>query len=249
MANKKAKIELTEFNLNKLTATIRDLGKSDTAAQKVNDALQVAKVSVVDQCREMGLTSNAFVSPKNGGTLTALQYDKLKTAVITGYFPKSAIAMLQADPASLKKEEKSAPYGSRTTGNRRHWQMQIGSRMKDVKNLLHTRETKAQAEKDAAKEEKKSQATKDKEQRTSEDLTLVNALTNVYYLAMKKASGPIPNSWDADAVGELIKDAIIEVSGSMKASQRSTVGDTELKASLKKNVTDKGVKYAPKSSK
>ena len=249
MANKKAKIELTEFNLNKLTATIRDLGKSDTAAQKVNDALQVAKVSVVDQCREMGLTSNAFVSPKNGGTLTALQYDKLKTAVITGYFPKSAIAMLQADPASLKKEEKSAPYGSRTTGNRRHWQMQIGSRMKDVKNLLHTRETKAQAEKEAAKEETKSQATKDKEQRTSEDLTLVNALTNVYYLAMKKASGPIPNSWDADAVGELIKDAIIEVSGSMKASQRSTVGDTELKASLKKNVTDKGVKYAPKSSK
>lgn len=247
MAKSKAKIELTETNLNKLTATIRDLGKSDTAAQKVNDALQTAKVSVIDQCREMGLTSNAFVSPKNGGTLTALQYDKLKTAVVTGYFPKAAIAMLQADPASLKKEEKSAPYGSRTTGNRRHWQMQIGSRMKDVKNLLHTSETKAQAEKEAAKEAKKSQATKDKEQRTSEDLTLVNALTNVYYLAMKKASGPIPNSWDADAVGELIKDAIAEVGGSMKASQRSTVGDTELKASLKKNVTDKGVKYTPKS--
>ena len=247
MANKKAKIELTETNLNKLTATIRDLGKSDTAAQKVNDALQVAKVSVVDQCREMGLTSNAFVSPKNGGTLTALQYDKLKTAVITGYFPKSAIAMLQADPASLKKEEKVAPYGARTTGNRRHWQMQIGSRMKDVKNLLHTSETKAQAEKEAAKEAKKSQATKDKEQRADEDLALVNALTNVYYLAMKKASGPIPNSWDADAVGELIKEAIAEVGGSMKASQRSTIGDTELKASLKKNVTDKGVKYTPKS--
>ena len=50
MAKSKAKIELTETNLNKLTATIRDLGKSDTAAQKVNDALQVAKVSVVDQC-------------------------------------------------------------------------------------------------------------------------------------------------------------------------------------------------------
>ena len=232
MANKKAKIELTEFNLNKLTATIRDLGKSDTAAQKVNDALQIAKVSVVDQCREMGLTSNAFVSPKNGGTLTALQYDKLKTAVITGYFPQTAIKMLQADPASLKKEEKVAPYGARTTGNRRHWQMQIGSRMKDVKNLLHTSETKAQAEKEAAKEAKKSQATKDKEQRSNEDLTLVNALTNVYYLAMKKASGPIPNSWDADAVGELIKEAIAEVGGSMKASQRSTIGDTELKASL-----------------
>ena len=247
MAKSKAKIELTEFNLNKLTATIRDLGKSDTAAQKVNDALQIAKVSVVDQCREMGLTSNAFVSPKNGGTLTALQYDKLKTAVITGYFPQTAIKMLQADPASLKKEEKSAPYGSRTTGNRRHWQMQIGSRMKDVKNLLHTSETKAQAEKEAAKEAKKSQATKDKEQRSNEDLTLVNALTNVYYLAMKKASGPIPNSWDADAVGELIKEAIAEVGGSMKASQRSTIGDTELKASLKKNVTDKGVKYTPKS--
>lgn len=247
MANKKAKIELTEFNLNKLTATIRDLGKSDTAAQKVNDALQIAKVSVVDQCREMGLTSNAFVSPKNGGTLTALQYDKLKTAVITGYFPQTAIKMLQADPASLKKEEKVAPYGARTTGNRRHWQMQIGSRMKDVKNLLHTSETKAQAEKEAAKEAKKSQATKDKEQRSNEDLTLVNALTNVYYLAMKKASGPIPNSWDADAVGELIKEAIAEVGGSMKASQRSTIGDTELKASLKKNVTDKGVKYTPKS--
>jgi hypothetical protein len=246
MANK-AKIELTETGLDKLTATIRDLGKSDTAAQKVNDTLQAAKVSVVDQCREMGLTSNAFVAPKNGGTLTALQYDKLKTAVVKGYFTKAAIAMLQADPASLKKEEKSAPYGARTTGNRRHHQMQIGSRMKDVRNLLHTSETKAQAEKDAAKEKKKPQAKKDQEQRASEDITVVNALTNVYYLVMKKASGSIPNSWDADAVGELIEAAIAEVGGSMKASQRSTIGDTELKASLKKNVTDKGVKYTPKS--
>ena len=239
MAKSKAKPELTETNLNKLTATIRDLGKSDTAAQKVNDALDVAKVSVVDQCREMGLTSNAFVSPKNGGTLTALQYDKLKTAVVTGYFPKAAIAMLQADPASLKKEEKSAPYGSRTTGNRRYWQMQIGSRMKDVKKLLHTSETKAQAEKDAAKEKKKPQATKDREQRASEDITVINALTNVLFLVKKKASGSIPNSWDEGAVSELIESAIKEVGGSMKASQRSTIGDTEITASLKQNVTDK----------
>jgi len=246
MANK-AKIELTETNLNKLTATIRDLGKSDTAAQKVNDALQVAKVSVADQCREMGLTSNAFVSPKNGGTLTAIQYDKLKTAVVTGYFPKAAIAMLQADPAALAKGEKAAPYGARTTGNRRHWQMQIGSRMKDVRNLLHTSETKAQAEKAAAKEKKKPQAKKDQEQRASEDITVINALTNVLFLVKKKASGSIPNSWDEGAVSELIESAIKEVGGSMKASQRSTIGDTELKASLKKNVTDKGVKYTPKS--
>jgi hypothetical protein len=85
--------------------------------------------------------------------------------------------------------------------------MQIGSRMKDVRNLLHTSETKAQAEKDAAKEKKKPQAKKDQEQRASEDITVVNALTNVYYLVMKKASGSIPNSWDADAVGELIEAA------------------------------------------
>ena len=232
----KAKIQLTETGLNKLTATIRDLGKSDTAAQKVNDALQVAKVSVADQCREMGLTSNAFVSPKNGGTLTAIQY-----------FPKSAIAMLQADPAALAKGEKAAPYGARTTGNRRHWQMQIGSRMKDVRNLLHTSETKAQAEKAAAKEKKKPQAKKDQEQRASEDITVINALTNVLFLVKKKASGSIPNSWDEGAVSELIESAIKEVGGSMKASQRSTIGDTEITASLKKNVTDKGVKYTPKS--
>lgn len=239
MANKKAKIELTETGLNKLTATIRDLGKSDTAAQKVNAALDTAKVSVIGQCREMGLTSNAFVAPKNGGTLTAIQYDKLKTAVVKGYFTKAAIAMLQADPASLKKEEKAAPYGARTTGNRRHHQMQIGSRMKDVKNLLHTSETKAQAEKEAAKEKKKPQAKKDQEQRKVEDIAIINALTIALFLGKKKASGSIPNSWDEAAFSELIEAAIAEVGGSMKASQRSTVGDTEIKALLKKNVTDK----------
>jgi hypothetical protein len=238
MANK-AKIELTETNLNKLTATIRDLGKSDTAAQKVNDALQVAKVSVADQCREMGLTSNAFVSPKNGGTLTAIQYDKLKTAVVTGYFPKAAIAMLQADPAALAKGEKAAPYGARTTGNRRHWQMQIGSRMKDVRNLLHTSETKAQAEKDAAKEKKKPQATKDREERKERDIQLLNVLTMALYLAKAPANGSIPNSWDEEDIGADVRAIIKKVAGTMSVSSKSEVSNKDLEALLKKNVTDK----------
>jgi len=239
MAKSKAKIELTETNLNKLTATIRDLGKSDTAAQKVNDALQVAKVSVVDQCREMGLTSNAFVAPKNGGTLTALQYDKLKTAVVKGYFPQPAIAMLQADPKALAKGEASAPYKARTNGNRRYWQQQIGSRMKDVKNLLHTSETKAQAEKDAAKEAKKPQATKDREVRKEGDIQLLNVLTMALYLAMAPAKGSIPNSWDEEDIGADIRATIKKVAGTMSVSSKSEVNNKDLEALLKKNVTDK----------
>ena len=252
MAKSKAKPArtLAAKALTVLTTLISAMSKKDDTFAKAEESTREARKSVVQHCREMGLTSSDFVAPKKGGkggTLTPMQYDTLKASVAKGYFSAKAIAMLQAVPASLPKGEAVAPYLARNTGNRRYWVQQTGSRMNDLKGLLARSEAKLQAEKDAAKEKKKPQATKDQEQRASEDLALVNALTNVYYLAMKKASGPIPNSWDADAVGELIKDAIVEVSGSMKASQRSTIGDTELKASLKKNVTDKGVKYAPKS--
>tara|TARA_X000001388_G_scaffold61401_1_gene46954 strand:- start:1030 stop:1761 length:732 start_codon:yes stop_codon:yes gene_type:complete len=239
MANKKAKIELSETNLNKLTATIRDLGKSDTAAQKVNDALDIAKVSVVDQCREMGLTSSAFVTPKNGGTLTAIQYDKLKTAVVKGYFPQPAIAMLQADPKALAKGEAVAPYRARTNGNRRYWQMQIGSRMNDVKGLLARSETKAQAEKEAAKEAKKPQATKDREERKEGDIQLLNVLTMALYLATAPAKGSIANSWDEEDIGQDVRALIQKVASTMSVSSKSEVSNKDLEALLKKNVTDK----------
>ena len=252
MAKSKAKPArtLAAKALTVLSTLISSMSKKDDTYAKAEASTQEARKSVVQHCREMGLTSSDFVAPKKdgtGGTLTPMQYDALKASVAKGYFPAKAIAMLQAVPASLPKGDAVAPYLARTAGNRRYWTMQTGSRMNDLKGLLARSEAKLQAEKDAAKEKKKPQAKKDQEQRASEDITVVNALTNVYYLVMKKASGSIPNSWDADAVGELIKEAIAEVGGSMKASQRSTIGDTELKESLKKNVTDKGVKYTPKS--
>ena len=244
MAKSKAKPArtLAAKALSTLTTLISAMSKKDDTFAKAEASTQEARKSVVQHCREMGLSSSDFVAPKKGGkggTLTPMQYDTLKASVAKGYFSAKAIAMLQAVPASLPKGEAVAPYLARNTGNRRYWVQQTGSRMNDLKGLLARSEAKLQAEKDAAKEKKKPQAKKDQEQRASEDITVINALTNVLFLVKKKASGSIPNSWDEGAVSELIESAIKEVGGSMKASQRSTIGDTEITASLKQNVTDK----------
>mgnify|MGYP003664440720 FL=1 len=244
MAKSKAKPvrTLAARALTVLTTLISAMSKKDDVLAKAETSNTEARTSVVQHCREMGLTSSDFVAPKKGGkggTLTSMQYDVLKASVAKGYFSAKAIAMLQAIPASLPKGEPVAPYLARNTGNRRYWVQQTGSRMNDLKGLLARGEAKLQAEKDAAREAKKSQSTKDKDERKRDDIAIINALTTALFLGKKKASGSIPNSWDEAALSELIEAAIAEVGGSMKVSQHSTVGDTEIKASLKQNVTDK----------
>ena len=133
MAKSKAKPArtLAAKALTVLSTLISSMSKKDDTFAKAEASTREARKSVVQHCREMGLTSSDFVAPKKdgtGGTLTPMQYDALKASVAKGYFPAKAIAMLQAVPASLPKGDAVAPYLARTAGNRRYWTQQTHRR-------------------------------------------------------------------------------------------------------------------------
>ena len=92
-----------------------------------------AKTKAVDLLHTDGVTAAMLLSPEKGESTTL--FDSVKIGVILG-FTAQIQALLKKDTKSLSDTQKR---------EKRNWQQQIGSKMKDLRNALAKREAKAKA--------------------------------------------------------------------------------------------------------
>ena len=90
------------------------------------------KIKVVDTLVSEGITSISLVAPKNGAD--ASFYDSVKAAVVAG-FTSNVQTLLGKDTKTLSDSQKS---------DKRYWQQQIGSKIKDLRNALVKREAQGE---------------------------------------------------------------------------------------------------------
>ena len=118
-----------------LTAIKADVSK-DLVAKK-------AGVKVIDSLVADGITHTMMVAPKKGEDRTF--YASLEAAVVAG-FTASAQAMLKADVKTLAEVDEAKAKANREVKckvNRRYWQQQIGSKIKDYRNAVEKRNAPA----------------------------------------------------------------------------------------------------------
>ena len=92
------------------------------------------KTKTLDTLQAEGVTSGMLVAPAKGEDRTL--FDSLKAAVVSG-FEVRVQALLTKDVKTLDDSAKT---------DRKFWQQQIGSKMKDIKNGLAKREAPEQVE-------------------------------------------------------------------------------------------------------
>ena len=95
------------------------------------------KIKVVDTLVSEGITAALLVAPKNGAD--ASFYDSVKSAVVAG-FTATVQALLKKDTKTLSDSQKS---------DKRYWQQQVGSKIKDLRNALVKREAQGEAQGEA----------------------------------------------------------------------------------------------------
>ena len=90
------------------------------------------KIKVVDTLVSEGITSEMLVAPKKGEDVVF--YGSVKAAVVAG-FASNVQALLDKDTKTLSDQLKS---------DKRYWQQQIGSKIKDLRNALVKREAQGE---------------------------------------------------------------------------------------------------------
>ena len=109
-----------------------------------------AKTKAVDALHADGVTADMLVAPAKGESFTL--YDTVKVSIVLG-FTTAIQALLKKETKGLSETQKS---------DKRYWQQQIGSKMKDLRNALARREA-VEAGSDGAEADKSSwEATKRK---------------------------------------------------------------------------------------
>ena len=93
-----------------------------------------AKVKAIDSMHADGVTAAMLLAPAKGES-TAL-FDSVKVSIVLG-FTASVQTLLKKDTKGLSDAQKI---------EKRNWQQQIGSKMKDLRNALTRREAKVKAE-------------------------------------------------------------------------------------------------------
>jgi len=112
------------MNVVKLsTASINAIGAWSGQSVKAD----MSKVKVVDSLHADGVTPAMLLSPKKGES--SVLFDGVKASIVTG-FTATVQALLKKDTKTLSPSQKT---------DKRHWQQQIGSKMKDLRNALSTR--------------------------------------------------------------------------------------------------------------
>jgi hypothetical protein len=112
------------------TATINAIGAWSGKSREADNS----KVKAIDALFADGVTSAMLAAPAKGES--TVLFDSVKVSIVMG-FTVATQALLKKDTKGLseaKKEEK------------RYWQQQIGSKMKDLRNALTRREAQAKAE-------------------------------------------------------------------------------------------------------
>jgi hypothetical protein len=118
-----------------LTAIKADVSK-DLLAKR-------AGLKVIDSLVADGITHTMMVAPKKGDDRTF--YASLEAAVVAG-FTASAQAMLSADVKTLAEIDEAKAKANRDAKckiNRRYWQQQVGSKIKDYRNAVEKRNAPA----------------------------------------------------------------------------------------------------------
>lgn len=104
------------------------------AMSKAADALQAQEV-----------TSDMMFAPKDKKADRSF-YDSLCASVVMG-FAKSVQELLKKPAKSLRKTSEPSPSKmEQTTGDKRYWEQQIGSKVKDLRNMIERREKAAERE-------------------------------------------------------------------------------------------------------
>lgn len=118
----------------------------DAIASGVSKSLagQRAMSKAADALQAEGITSAMLFAPKDDADRTL--YNSVCDAVVLG-FAKSVQELLQKPAKSLRKTDKpSESKMEQTTGDKRYWGQQIGSKVKDLRNMLERREEAAERE-------------------------------------------------------------------------------------------------------
>jgi hypothetical protein len=119
------------------TATINAIGAWAGQSVKVDNA----KVKAVDSLHADGVTAAMLVAPAKGES--TVLFDSVKVSIVMG-FTATVQALLKKDTKGLSEAQKES---------KRFWQMQIGSKMKDLRNALTRREAQG-SESDGAEADK-----------------------------------------------------------------------------------------------
>lgn len=106
------------------TATINAIGAWAGQSVKVDNA----KLKAVDSLHADGVTAAMLVAPAKGES--TVLFDSVKVSIVLG-FTATVQALLKKDTKGLSEAQKE---------NKRYWQQQIGSKLKDLRNALTRRE-------------------------------------------------------------------------------------------------------------
>lgn len=93
-----------------------------------------AKTKAIDSLFADGVTAAMLKAPEKGESTVLI--DSVKVGIVLG-FTAATQALLKKDTKGLSETQKT---------DKRYWQQQIGSKLKDLRNALASREAKAQAE-------------------------------------------------------------------------------------------------------
>lgn len=122
------------------TATINAIGAWSGKSREADNA----KVKAIDSLYADGVTATMLEAPAKGES--TVLFDSVKVSIVMG-FTASTQALLKKDSKTLSEQQKS---------DKRYWQQQIGSKLKDLRNALKRREAQASAGSDGAGESKAS---------------------------------------------------------------------------------------------
>ena len=134
-------------NVKLSTATISAIGAWSGSTLKADKS----KVKAVDALHADGVTADMLKAPGKDEPRTL--YESVCIGIVTG-FAANVQALLKKDTKSLSEAQKK---------DKRYWQQQIGSKLKDLRNALARRERDASGESDGAEADKSTwEATKRK---------------------------------------------------------------------------------------
>jgi hypothetical protein len=106
------------------TATISAIGAWSGKSREADNA----KVKAVDALYADGVTADMLKAPEKGES--TVLFDSVKVSIVMG-FTTAVQALLKKDTKGLNDAQKE---------NKRYWQQQIGSKLKDLRNALARRE-------------------------------------------------------------------------------------------------------------
>jgi gas vesicle protein len=112
------------------TATINAIGAWSALSGKADNS----KTKAIDSLHADGVTAAMLVAPAKGES--TVLFDSVKVSIVMG-FTVTVQALLKKDTKGLSEAQKES---------KRFWQMQIGSKMKDLRNALTRREEQAKDE-------------------------------------------------------------------------------------------------------